>query len=57
MVAWSPEAGMATERAAVAGKDSVDEEGTAYITPTVDFLLVLAVAIQFAVLGVALLLP
>lgn len=52
---------MATDQTVLAPSETVDDEveveAEAYVSPTVDFLLVLAVAIQFAVLGVALLVP
>lgn len=56
---------MATDQTVLAPSEAVDDEveveadadAEAYVSPTVDFLLVLAVAIQFAVLGVALLVP
>lgn len=54
---------MATDQTVLAPSEAVEDEveagadAEAYVSPTVDFLLVLAVAIQFAVLGVALLVP
>lgn len=48
---------MATDHAAAVETDSVETESTAYISPTVDFLVVLGATLLVALTAVAVITP